>query len=390
MSSRAPTSIWWVFRPLLPFVPFIASFLLVEGPIHYFEWQAGQRAPLRTRPGTVILLISCVNYALFRVFAFHPIFRKGYRTWLESTPWTYRKPLPLGPVELSWRDGLVLGSLLLLSATLPEPNAMRLLCTYLLANLLAILCSFFLTRSSGFAYVTAFALGLAVLFWHQPEICLAALAGVYLIAYEGLRRALASFPWQARKLPGLNEDMSVLTLGLDGEACGWPHDRLMGEIVDGQLISRIDVVLVCMLASWWATVLISLIHDPDGRLAISGGVFGLVMFFLPFGRIARYTAGYSSPISFWGRIRTFRWIIPGYDQIFVAPFCAMMAGVATLALLHACRLPLFICLTFASGMVILVTVLTPPRLRLWRLTGQHRIVSMNGMGGQAKNLVKVR
>jgi hypothetical protein len=388
MSTRVPTSNWRVFRPLLPWVPFLTSFLMLEGPILYFEWRAGQRAPLRTRPGTIILFVTCLNYALYRVFTFHPIFRKGYRTWLESTPWTYRKPLPLGPVELSWRDGLVLGSLLLLSATQPEPYALRLLCTYLLVNLLATLLSFWLTRSTGFGYVTAFALCLAVLFWHQPEICLAALAGVYLIAYEGLRRALASFPWEARKLPNLGEDMS--TLSWIREPCGWPHDRMMAEVVDRDVISRIDVVLCCMLASWWFTVLISLIRDPDARLAISGGVFGLVMFFLPFARICLYTAGYSAPIGFWGRIRTFRWIIPGYDQIFVAPLCAMMAGAATLALLQACRLPLFIGFTFASGMVILVTVLTPPRLRLWRLTGQHRIVSMNNMGGQAKNLVKVR
>ncbi|MGP0062438.1 MAG: ATP-binding cassette domain-containing protein [Isosphaeraceae bacterium] len=43
-----------------------------------------------------------------------------------------------------------------------------------------------------------------------------------------------------------------------------------------------------------------------------------------------------------------------------------------------------------TARVVLVTTLTPPRLRLWRLTGQHRIVSSNSMSGQPRNLVRIR
>ncbi len=360
---------------------------MLEGPILYFEWRAGVRAPFRTRPGTVLLFVACVNYALFRGFAFHPIFRSGYRTWLESTPWTYRKPLPLGPVELTWRDGVVLGGMILLSATQPEPYAPQLLCTYLLVNLLALLCSFWLTRSWEFGYVTAFSLGLAVLFWRQSPICLATLTGVYLIAYEGLRRAMASFPWTARKLPTFSDDMS--SLNWDNEPCGWPHDRMMAEIVNDRRISRIDVVLGCMLVSWWMAVLISLIDDPLNRLGVSVAAFVMAMVFVPLARWLIYASGYSPPINFWARIWTLRWIIPGYDQIFVAPICALIAGPTTLVLLRACGLPQHLGLTFAAGMVVLVGTLTPPRLRHWRLTGQHRIAPFNNTSGLPKNLVKV-
>ncbi len=371
MSTRVRLPIWRDFRFLLPWLPVLASFLLIEGPILYFEWRAGRRATFRTRPGTAFLFMICVSYATFRVSAFHPIFRKGYRTWLESTPWTYRKPLPLGPVEFAWKDGLFLGLLMLLSATQPEPDALHLLCTYLLVNLLALTCSFWLTRSWEFGYATAFALGLAVLYWRQPLVCVTILAGVYMIAYEGIRQAMASFPWKVRDLPNLSGDISQMSGGR--ESCGWPHDRMMREIVDDHGIARIDVVLGCMLASWWSFVLISLLRDPRERTICSILALIVAMVIAPIFRIAIYADGYSAPIGFWGRIWKYHGIIPGYDRIFVAPLFALIAGPATVVLLRTCGLPAFVSYVSAAGMVVMVAILTPPRLRRWRLTGQHRI-----------------
>ena len=77
----------------------------------------------------------------------------------------------------------------------------QLLCAFLLAHLLALTPSFWLTRSEAFGYITAFVLGLAVRLWHQPLACLATLTGVYLIAYEGLRRSMAAIPLGWPKLP---------------------------------------------------------------------------------------------------------------------------------------------------------------------------------------------
>ena len=159
-----------VLPPLWLIVPLFVCFLLLEGPLLYLEWLAGHRADLRVRPGSVLLFVAAVNQGSFRMLVFHPAFRGGYRTWLESTPWTYRKPLPLGPVELVWEDGLFLGPLILLSATQPEPHALQLLCTFLLTNLLALTCSFWLTRSWVFGYVTPLALGMAVWLWRSQSL----------------------------------------------------------------------------------------------------------------------------------------------------------------------------------------------------------------------------
>jgi hypothetical protein len=91
-------------------------------------------------------------------------------------------------------------------------------------------------------------------------------------------------------------------------------------------------------------------------------------------------------MTLWGRFRTLRWIIPGYDQVFVAPICTLFAGPTSLGLFLACKLPLEVCLPMATGVIVLVGLITPPRLRHWRLIGQHRIVHIPS---QAKAFVKV-
>lgn len=198
---------------------------------------------------------------------------------------------------------------------------------------------------------------------------------------------MAAFPWEVRKLPNLNEDLSKAVWRK--EPCGWPYDRMMGDVVHGRETSRIDVALICMLAIWWPYVLVSLIPDSNARSSLSAAALAIPMIVAPISRIALYKTGYSSPMSFWGRIWTFRWIIPAYDRIFVAPLCALIAGPATVIFLRPCSLPEPIRNTMASGMVVLVAILTPPRLRRWRLTGQHRIVNTLPAQHPQNNFVKV-
>ena len=348
------------------------GFVLFEGAILYIDQRLFPLvAHLPFRPGTAILFLASINYGLFRATAFHPAFQGDYRTWLESTPWTSRKPLPMGPLELVWEDGLFLVPLILLAATLPEPHAVPLLCAFLLAHLLGLSFSFLLTRTRAPGYATAFGLGLAVWLWRQPTACLVAATLVYLIAYEGLWQALRSFPWKPWKWPKPSSDL--WSMDWLREDCGWPYDRMLGEVIEVPAISRIDALLGCMLGSWWLYVLASLFRDPKDKLGLLL-LAGLPAAFSSLGRLIIYGLGYVSPISFWARIWTFRWIIPGYDQIFVAPLCSPLAGVMTGALLYACGLPLEVCLPPAYGVAVLVALVTPPRLRRWRLTGQHRLV----------------
>jgi hypothetical protein len=355
-------------------------FVLLEGGIWYLE---SKNIPigknLRFRPGYVILLILCVIHGVTRVVLVHPIWNSGYQTWLESTPWTSSKALPLGPAELVWEDGLILGPLILLSAVFPQPRALHLLCAFLVSHLLALTATLFLTRSWAIGYSTAFALGLAVWLSRQPLSSLVVSTLIYLIAYEGLRRGFDRFPWKRFDLPKTDagEPSQHTPSGR-----GWPHDRMLGEVVGAYRISRIDAVLCCMLGSWWLFVFSSFVGDPNGRRTPLLFLFAAALIGAPFGRLYLYTVGYIFPITLWARIWTGRWIIPGYDQVFVGPISSFLVGLSCLALLPAWGVPFDLSLAIAMGLIVLVALITPPRLKRWRLTGQHRIVSAMSLQNQ--------
>jgi hypothetical protein len=364
----------------------LVIFLVAEGTIRYLESRnlpIADRLPVR--PSAAILFLASSLYGIARVVHFHPIFQGDYKVWLESTPWTSNKALPMGPVELVWEDGVVVGTMLLLSAVLPEPRAMELLCTFLLSNLLALNVVLWLTRIAAIGYTLCFGIGLALLCWRQPAVCLGVATLFYLIAYEGVRRGLAQFPWQPRKLVRGNTDL--MTGQTPDEHCGWPHDRMMREVLEYRRLSRIDALICCMLASWWLVVLSSFIRAENDRAGLLVIPFFAALTISWIGRLVLYVKGYMTPITLWGRIWTFRWVIPGYDYVLIGPFCAFLAGTLSLGALNYFRVPLALCLSVATGVTALVGLILPPRLRRWRLTGRHRIVPDLTQG--STNFVKV-
>src|SRR5205823_2709487 len=131
-----------------------------------------------------------------------------------------------------------------------------------------------------------------------------------------------------------------------------------------------DALLISMLAGWWVYSLQAWFPNP----------FFLQMAFMQsvifvFFRFVNYRRGYAPPISLAGRLATFRWIIPGYDQIFLGPVFALFGtGVgAALAMWlgggpgEATALAIFF--------LALLGLSSPPSLKQWRLTGQHRLES---------------
>jgi hypothetical protein len=359
-------------------------FLLVEGGCRYLE---SKNIPVavnwRFRPAHALLVIATVLYGVARAVATHPIWNPGYQIWLESTPWVSRKPLPMGPVELVWEDGLILGPLLLLSALLPEPRSMQLICAFLLRHLLILTATLFLTRAWAIAYASAFALGLAVWLWRQPLVCLVASTLVYLMAYDGLRRGFDRFPWKRLQMP--NADADLVSAGGPSEMLGWPYDRMLREVVSGHENSGTNAVLCCMLGGWWLFVLSSFVGDPGDRQVVLSFPFIIMLAVCPAARLYVYMMGYIFPITFWARIRTGRWIIPGYDQVFVAPICSLVVGPLSLALLRAWSVSIDLALPIATGLVPLVALVTPPSLKRWRLTGQHRIVHAMSLSNPQAN-----
>jgi hypothetical protein len=182
--------------PVQAIALFFFVYLIFEGPVLFAEWRLGQPvANLRFRPGTILLYFMSAFYGLHRAFFFHPFNQGDYRKWLELSPWTVHKALPLAPIELVWEDGIFLSGLMLVSLTQPAHQSVRVLTIFLLFNCLMLTVTFWSTGVGTVGYLAAFGLGLVARLWPYPWLCFAAVTVVYVFVYEGLWRSLAKFPW---------------------------------------------------------------------------------------------------------------------------------------------------------------------------------------------------
>jgi hypothetical protein len=92
-------------------------------------------------------------------------------------------------------------------------------------------------------------------------------------------------------------------------------------------------------------------------------------------RLLAYIGPYRPPISFWGRILTGRWIIPGYDYVFLAPLCTLLVALLgwRAALLAGPDHWGIVVYPLATAAVLIVALNMSPSLGQWSLTGHHRI-----------------
>ena len=351
----------------------VVLYLLFETWYFWWRWWAGfaeaGRELLNARDNLAGAM--CAAYGAFRVCAFHPVFRPNYRRWLELSPWTSRKPLPVGPIHLVVQDLVLLAAVLLLL----HDSLLRFVVvpSAFLGSYLLVLCfSLMLTDDWQIGYGLAFGLGLVVRLGNQPVAALCVLAALYVLGYVGLRRALARFPW---KIPEWWEKFLAAFKPKPVEPAksqlGWPYDHLLCNLPD-RPIPRKDAVLLSLLAGWYLYAVVSVFPEEKNPEVILVMAFFWCMVMCVVGRTAAYCAVHWPPISLWGRIWTLRWIIPGYDQVFVAPLCVLLIGpVALMSCLVG--LPPMVVLPVGVSLMLLVSLSMGPTEKRWRLTGNHRI-----------------
>jgi hypothetical protein len=360
------------FRVVAPSGPWVVVWLVLfaafEGPVLYFERQAGVPLNLRIRPGKLLLIAGAALLGIHRVRTFHPYFQPDYLRWLKSTPWTVRKPLPVGPVELVPEDALAVGGLMLICMTQIQFHSIELVNVFLFSHLIALVGTFWWTGAPGFGYCAALFLGFVPRLWDSPTIDLAVLTAIYLFVHEGLWRSLARFPWPTEG--HLSDHNLAMRLEKEfGPSCGWPYDRFHRDVMIAKGIRRSDALLISMLSGWWFYAL---------GAWFSPQILFQFAFMLPasqfFQRGIHYFRGYASPISFGGRIATFRWIIPGYDQAMLFILLAFLALPTVLSLAAYLGMDPRLAAPVLAALLVLIGLTTPPSLRRWRLTGQHRLV----------------
>jgi hypothetical protein len=369
-------------------ISFTIFYLLALFTDYYSARGMGRAVSEYKNGGIVVLFTACFAYGGFRTIAFHPALQPRYRQWLRLTPWTSSRPLPLGPIHLVWQDGVFLLPVALLAALLHATNPLALVPYFLGGYLICLACLLAMTQTELFAYALGFGLGLVIRLIPYPVACASALILLYPIAYIGIRQSLRRFPWELDWLDRAGRQLQSSSSGTTASGTGplgWPFERLQPKFTEVTISWR-HVFLLSLLLGWWLHALAALLrfHSVQVRKLVESGesAIEVLSFFSSFGitllvaiRIALYCSGYMPPISLWGRLWTLRWIIPGYDKVFLAPLaCGVVAWVGPL-LLEGWGLELWYGMPISIGLALFIGLGGGPSLKSWRLTGQYRLTA---------------
>lgn len=310
----------------------------------------------------------------------HPLHWSEYGRWLARTPWKLPKPLPLGPVHLSWADILFV---LIVAVALHDPtiNLVRIPALFLFAYLCGVCGSLWRTGVKEYAYFLAFGLGFFVRLTPDPWTSAALAVALYVPAWFGLRRSFARFPWSIKQTPANREPQPIKpTRSTDlnewikqrrPKMLGWPYDLLKPEKAkDG--INPLDGTLLSALLAWWIYAVMSLI-DPEPRQGLLSLALCLVPLIAAGTRLTLYTQNFHSPMNGWGRFLTWRWLIPSYDRALAAPFFTIAISWSTFWFIWRFTINPLVVAPIAIGCAVLVSLNVGPTLHEWRLTGNHRI-----------------
>lgn len=360
---------------------FACLYLLGEGAY----WLSGREPDIMILRDFV-LISAAIGYGIYRVAAFHPLYQREYREWLRLAPWSLGKPLPVGSIHLVPQDGVMVLILYLLAQHEPFFPPIYLPIVFLTAYLLQLGLTFWPLGQWPYAYAMAFGIGLIVRLWAEWQGALGVAIALYPIALAGLSQSLARFPWDLPWYAEQNwlknsykENVQAFMESHREHLLGWPYNRMPPDPQPRGVGYR-DGILMSLLAGWWmhAGVVLFEIGGPGGNwkdLLAVGMISVLACGLAACLRLVIYYWAHQSPIGFWGRVFTFRWIIPGYDQAVIGPLLTVLAPVITVSFLawrHDFLSPYTCVLPLVFGLLMAFT--TGPSLRRWELTGKFRLV----------------
>jgi hypothetical protein len=319
------------------------------------------------------IILAALLVALVPVLVnhyFHPAFNASYHAMLANTPWQPEKPLPLGPVQLVPQDALVL-AILFGVLWLTGGEWLLYLAGFLATNgYLAMLAwTMIATRQPALFYLLAFAIGLCVFLMTTPW-WIAVAAAAYAVVVS---RLMHGFPWEGGAFGEW-----VLASQVRETRVGWPFHSMSPKVREfpaAFLWSHRG--LLALVLGWWLFVIehvfeMSPTPGSDRPTALKMGGFLIIVAAL--GRLAAYHIWFWTPIAWHARILTGRWILPQYDQVFIAPLlaAALWSGVAFG--LPAAGIPERFAAPLAFVVAAYALLVCPPSLRKWRLTGHHRVL----------------
>ncbi|HEY2159168.1 MAG TPA: hypothetical protein VGH33_26310 [Isosphaeraceae bacterium] len=382
------------FRVLLPPAPLIVvyAFIYVVAslPALIVAQRMGAAAvdPQSRRLPIVIHLGGMMIYGAYRAMAFHPFFRPGYRKWLETTPWRWGKPLPVGPAHPVVEDAVIVAAAGLPAWLAGDLHPIASYAMALVGYLVPLGFTFARTGAWGFQFPLLLGLGLALrLCQGRPAYYGAAVLASYAVAMIGLARSLRRWPWVEIESLAYDPTKGFVVEGKPGPL-GWPYDRL-GPRHDPppRRLDVLDKVLLALLAGWWCYALEHVL-GRDGPLFVRMFVVMNVTWILSAVRLGTTASGYAPPISLFGRIARLRPLIPSYDQVFLAPLAAVFVAAAGPGALEHAGVPLDLAIPACASVTLMTILLAGPDRRTWQLTARHRIVAGIASTGKAGEFVQ--
>lgn len=365
----------WMLSAVAALATLDAMAIVLGAEKGHLDFEEGQ--PWRLLPEAhwkVIAYLLCA-YGVWRSMGFHPAFDKSYRQWLLATPWVPSKPLPRGPVSLTWQDAAVV---LTMSLSCIGFAGWQLLPVAFFAPYCLMLSWANLRTGQDAAVLLATATVVPALgFIERPPVVLAFFLGAAVICWIGFRRSLPDFPWDDHPRWRL---FDRLTTSRQPQLHGrWP--RVHSSILSDELgpLPTWKALAVAALGGWLA----AWIAEATAFGAVQFGselqvqkLSTATWFIAILGagiRVLIYCALHWAPISLAGRLVTMRPLIPRYDVAFAAPVLAVVLSSRAPFWLYAVATPLPLN-AFLSVFVVLAVLLgMGPTLRWWHLVGEHRL-----------------
>jgi len=310
----------------------------------------------------LILALASGLYGFYRVRFFHPFYNSKYWQWLCLSPWSIKNPLPQGPVHLIWVDLAILAVLTLLAYSNIPHLAPVPAVAFLIVYLVMI---FFTFQAEQIIFIVLLPFLAPLVFYPFANLYVAILALIFLyfLCYAGFHCFLKEFPWNTRywSIDAVKEFRKKAI-----EQLGWPFKFL--KTYDDTHMSYFGAFLFSLLLTWWLHVIRWVISEPY-QPALLVPLAVLVAFW----RIVVYGGINHPPISLMGRIFTGRLIIPGYDKIFIAPICILLAGILLPFVLDYYGVVTEWNFEICFFLIFFLAFSLPPTLNKWRLTGAYRI-----------------
>jgi hypothetical protein len=377
-----------VWPPLLFVILFVVAYGMIEAAIWLIDLiapgveSATTDLPELTRMRIVVLGFAAAAYALFRLWRFHPACNSAYSAWLEMSPWTANRPLPLGPIHLVWQDAVVVGVLAAVAKWRTDMNPFIPLIAFAMTYLCGLNLLLAFTRRWASCQTLGFLWPALMLPGARGWPGIAALAGIVIVLWQGTRASLRAFPHgfmqgfsrtsgsllssllQAEiRIPGARSS----TLATSSKEIGWPYLALSPKI-DLPSVSTKTSFLLGLLFGWW-TFCLSLAFEgaiPREMILVMGAVIAVI-------RLLIYCANVAPPFDIWGRFTSGRLILPEFDRVFLTPLGVILLAVVGAGLMRridsGAQAAVGACVV---GVIWFALLAGGPSLRNWFLTGQHR------------------